>query len=238
MKRENQMNNTYLRATDIIIFQAIVHFLASFPLPIGAKMTDQGDAEIRVITEDFVNVFISSNCKSFVSEKKFPKSLTLSSLRGKLELISGGSALSMRITAFDKNDKKVCDLDGGDDSLLGSYPVDSGMRLHVEDLSRTKDEFEDLDKVEKFELSKEEYSKRDNTVQSFLKRNKLGKYNEEEMRRIEEEKAKVEKEEEEACQGIKAGERCEVRVPGNMPRRGGVKFVGKVHFKPGEKLYL
>ena len=109
------------------------------------------------------------------------------------------------------------------------------MRLHVEDLGKSKDEFENVEGVEKFELSKEEYSKRDNTVQSFLKRNKLGKYNEEEMKRIEEEKAKVEKEEEEEAKGIDVGMRCEVRVPGNMARRGAVKFVGKVHFKPGER---
>ncbi len=87
--------------------------------------------------------------------------------------------------------------------------------------------------MEKFELSKEEYSKRENTVQSFLKRNKLGKYNEEEMQRIEEEKTKVEKEEEEQARKIDVGSRCEVRVPGNMARRGTVRFIGKVHFKPG-----
>ncbi len=63
--------------------------------------------EFRVVTEDFVNIFISSNCKSFVSEKKFPKSITLGSLKGKLELISGGSALGMKISVFDKHDKKV-----------------------------------------------------------------------------------------------------------------------------------
>ncbi len=198
----------------------------------SAVTAGSGEA-FQVITEDFVNVFISSNCKSFISEKKFPKGLTLANLRAKLELISGGSANGMKIAVFDKYDNKVCDLDGDDSALLGSFPVDSGMRLHVVDTSKTLDEFENLASVEKFELSKEEYSKRDNTVQSFLKRNKLGKYNEEEMKRLEEEKAKVEKEEEDTAKLIQVGSRCEARVPGNMARRGKVEFVGKVHFKPG-----
>jgi len=90
--------------------------------------------------------------------------------------------------------------------LLGSFPIDSGMRIHVEDPTRSKGEFEDTSAVEKFELSKEEYSKRDNTVQSFLKRNKLGKYNEEEMKRIEEEKAKIEAEEKAKAEGYKVTE--------------------------------
>merc|ERR1719228_2855108 len=65
--------------------------------------------------------------------------------------------------------------------LMGSYPVDSGMRLHVKDTSGKASAFDDemLSKVEKFELSQEQYSKRTDTVQAFLKRNNLGKYNEE-----------------------------------------------------------
>ena len=92
--------------------------------------------------------------------------------------------------------------------------------------------------MEKFELSKEEYSKRTNTVQSFLKANKLGKYNEEEMRKLEEEKEQQEAEEAAEAAKVKVGDRCEARVPGNMARRGTVKFVGKTHFKPGEKTYF
>lgn len=188
--------------------------------------------DIQVLTEGMVNVFITSSCNSFTSEKKFVKDLTVSQLKNKLELITGASALGMKISSFDKNDKKVCDLDD-DDALLGSYPVDSGMRLHVEDTSRHKDEFENLDRVEKFELSKDEYSKRTNTVQSFLKANKLGKYNEEEMKKLEEQKQKAKDEEKQVADKIKVDDRCEVKVPGNMARRGTVKFVGEVHFKSG-----
>merc|ERR1712179_67651 len=56
--------------------------------------------------------------------------------------------------------------------------------------------------VDKFELSKEEYEKKEDTVAAFLKRNKLGKYN-------------------------------EVAVPGQLHRRGTIRFSGNVHFQPG-----
>jgi tubulin-folding cofactor B len=97
--------------------------------------------EYTVVTEGLVNVLISSNCNEFTSEKKFNKDLTIALLKNKLELITGASALSMKIAVYDKKDTKVCEL-SDPDALLGSYQVDSGMRLHVDDPS-SKGEFED-----------------------------------------------------------------------------------------------
>lgn len=75
-------------------------------------------SDITVITEGLVNVQISSNCNSFTSEKRFAKDLTVGDLKSKLELITGASCLSMKITAFDKNDKEICHLDK-DENLFG-----------------------------------------------------------------------------------------------------------------------
>jgi tubulin-folding cofactor B len=91
-----------------------------------------------VVTEGWVNVTISSTFNTFKSEKKFAKDLTIGELKAKLEMITGGSHLDMRIEVFDdranSGSVKVCDL-SDDIALLGSYPVDSGMRLHVLDVS-------------------------------------------------------------------------------------------------------
>ena len=67
-------------------------------------------SQFSVITNDFVNVFISSNITSFTSEKKFDKSLTIADLKSKLELITGGNSGSMHITAFTKEDKLICEI--------------------------------------------------------------------------------------------------------------------------------
>lgn len=64
------------------------------------------------------------------------------------------------------------------------------------------------------------------TVKAFLEKNKLGKYNEEEMRRRAEEK-KLEEEAEERLAGLcKNGDRCEVSVPNQPRRRATILYVG------------
>jgi len=187
-----------------------------------------------VVTSDYVNVFITSNITMIRSEKRFDKSLTIADLKSKLELITGASSGSMKISVFNKDDKEVSSLDQND-RLLGSFPIDDGHRLHVTDNSKTVGEFENTAAVEKFELSKDEYSKKTDTVQAYLKRNKLGKYNEEEMAELAAEKARLEEEAKKRAteQGMEVGARCEVTVTGAGKRRGTIQFVGNVHFQPG-----
>lgn len=50
--------------------------------------------------------------------------------QGKLELFTGAQAGTMTIKVFNKDDEQVCILDD-DNALLGSYPIDDGMRFHV-----------------------------------------------------------------------------------------------------------
>ena len=104
-------------------------------------------SQFSVITNDFVNVFISSNITSFTSEKKFDKSLTIADLKSKLELITGGNSGSMDITAFTKEDKLICEI-SDPNAMLGSFPLDDGVRLHIEDSSKFKGEFENTANVE------------------------------------------------------------------------------------------
>ena len=92
----------------------------------------------QVITESYVNVFISTNVSSVKSERKFAKDLTIFDLKGKLELITGALTANMDISVYDKNNetKLVCELDDND-KLLGSFPIDSGMTLYVKDRTKT-----------------------------------------------------------------------------------------------------
>ncbi|KAK7103366.1 tubulin-folding cofactor B-like [Littorina saxatilis] len=187
---------------------------------------------IQVITEDFLNVTITSNISSFGSEKRFPKSTTVGNLKGKLELVTGGSARSMKLFAYDKENKLVCALDN-DDALLGSYPIDSGMILHVEDKQLCAGEFDDVSKVEKFEIPEDEYAKRTDSVRAFKEKNKIGRFNPEAQKKKEEEQKQKEEEEKQQAATMKAGDRCQVRVPGQPSRRGTVRYVGEADFKPG-----
>lgn len=187
-------------------------------------------------TGDFVNVLISNSLNGHASEKRFARGITVGDLKGKLELITGANSATMEIFVHDekRGGALVCAL-SDDSALLGSYPVDSGMRLHVKDTSgkAIASAFDDLSKVEKFELSQEQYAKRSDTVAAYLKRNKLGKYNEEEMEKLRIEKEKEDKEEADKLATMKVGDRCEARTPGSTARRGTVKYLGKTAFKEG-----
>lgn len=47
-----------------------------------------------------------------------------------MELLTGGNSMTMTVEVYDKNDKLICKFNEGS-RLLGSYPIDDGMRIHV-----------------------------------------------------------------------------------------------------------
>jgi len=188
-----------------------------------------------VSTAPVINVTVTSSVTSFASEKRFPKDLTVAALKGKLELVTGAACTTMIIDVYNKEDVVVCRLDNND-ALIGSYPIDDGMRLHVTDKGGKQMEFEDVSKVQKYEMADDEYAKRSDTVRAFKENMKLGRFKElspEEQKQKDEEKARLEHEEAEKVKSITVGSRCEVRITGQPTKRGTVRYVGLADFKPG-----
>ncbi|XP_078036553.1 tubulin-binding cofactor B [Augochlora pura] len=187
-------------------------------------------SDYNVITSDFVNLSITNSNEQYYVERRFQKGITIDEFKGKLELITGGNPVTMVVEVFDKNDRLVCTLNNGQ-RLLGSYPIDDGMRIHVIDnFSHNEANVSD---VEKFEISEEEYAKRTDTVKTFLEKNKLGKYNKEKAERKAEEKRQEEAAEEAEAKLCHVGDRCEVSVPNQPKRRATIMYVGKTEFKEG-----
>lgn len=134
----------------------------------------------------------------------------------------------MQVQLFN-GEKLIGQLDN-DDAELGSYPIENDMRLHIVDNSIQS--FIGDGHVEKFELTDKQYDTRRNTVRDYLKTNNLGKYNEEEMKAIEERKKQEQLEQETKAAAINIGDRCLVTTKG--PRRiGTVRYKGAFHVKPG-----
>ncbi|XP_006032599.1 tubulin-folding cofactor B [Alligator sinensis] len=71
------------------------------------------------------------------------------------------------------------------------------------------------------------------SVRSFLKRSKKGRFNEEEVAQKEAEQAQKLAEEKALAEAITVGARCEVRMAGQPLKRGTVMYVGLAEFKPG-----
>ncbi|XP_042124610.1 tubulin-folding cofactor B isoform X2 [Peromyscus maniculatus bairdii] len=165
--------------------------------------------EVTGVSAPTVTVFISSSLNSFRSEKRYSRSLTIAEFKCKLQLVVGSPASCMELELYGADDKFYSKLDQ-DDALLGSYPVDDGCRIHVIDHSGIRlGEYEDVSTVEKYEMSSEAYDRRQNTVRSFMKRSKVGPYNEELRAQQEAEAAQRLSEEKTQASAISVGSRCE-----------------------------
>lgn len=143
----------------------------------------------------------------------------------KLEIITGGNAGTMQLELY-SGDRLLQSLNN-DDALLGSFPVEDGMRIHVVDNILFDQN------VPKFELTQEQYEKRQDSLKSFLLKNKLGKYNEEELKKLEAEKVERALLEERIVRAAVIGSRCKVTAKGKPTRIGTVMYNGELYGKRG-----
>ncbi|XP_029964033.1 tubulin-folding cofactor B [Salarias fasciatus] len=191
------------------------------------------DSEVTVISKPFVDVRLTSTISSFLVNRRFNRGIRIAELKGNLEMIVGAPPSCMDLELYSVSDKFLQKLED-DEALLGSYPVDDDCRIHVIDRSGGQlAEFTDVSKVQKFELSDNDYDKRTDSARAFMKKQQIGHYNEEEMARKKAELAARNKEQEAAAEAISVGSRCKVQVPGQPTKLGTVMYVGTADFKPG-----
>ncbi|KAI8084426.1 CAP Gly-rich domain-containing protein [Gilbertella persicaria] len=177
-----------------------------------------------------LTLFVDTSDENVSTERRFDKGLTISQLKYKLEPITGIPYSTQKIDLYQGN-HLLGTLDD-ETRMLGSYPAEDYMRLHVVDTNphRVKNQYTDVSLVEKFELTDDQYEKRSDTVRAFKERNKLGRFSDEAAAKEE----AIEKAYEKAASGIKVGDRCEVLGDDESVRRlGTVRFVGETKFQPG-----
>ncbi|XP_076811489.1 tubulin-folding cofactor B-like [Clavelina lepadiformis] len=189
-------------------------------------------ASIEVHSGSILHVAVSSSVTSFVSERRFDKSLAVGEVMQKLELITGSMSQYMELEVYSEDNKFLFKLDDRE-RMIGSYQIDDGMRINVVDKNpQGAESFTDISKVEKYEMSSKDYDSRGDTVRSFLKRKKLGKFDPQEQNAQKEVEKERLAEDADALTRVKVGLRCQVSVPGQMLRRGAVRYVGFTEFKP------
>ncbi|KAF0030405.1 hypothetical protein F2P81_017136 [Scophthalmus maximus] len=188
---------------------------------------------MTVVTNPTVNVRLTSIISSFEVQRRFNRGIVIAELKGKLEMIVGAPASSMDLELYSVSDKFLQKMDDNE-ALLGSYPVDDDCRIHVIDRSGGQmGEFTDVSKVEKFEISEEAYEKKPDSARSFMKKHRIGHFNEEEKAKKKAELAAQEEEQRAAADAISVGSRCQVQVPGQPLKLGTVMYVGTTDFKQG-----
>ncbi|KAK9520908.1 hypothetical protein VZT92_020766 [Zoarces viviparus] len=187
---------------------------------------------LTVVTNPTVNVRITNTISSFEMTRRFNRGISIAELKGKLEMLVGASPASMDLELFSVSDIFLQKMDDNE-ALLGSYSVDDNCRIHVIDNSGQINEFTDVSKVEKFELPDDAYGKRPDSMRSFMKKQGVGQFNEEEQAKKKADIAARNDEQKAAADALSVGNRCKVQVPGQPTKLATVMYVGTADFKPG-----
>lgn len=172
-------------------------------------------------------------------ELRLDRHMTVLSVKEKLKSHTGTAVGAMLLQLKDLNGQVIATL-GDDNTVLGFYSPQDGFTLHIVDMdpnsSSANGWLEDVSKVQKYEISEDDYNARENTYRKF----KEQKLKEDPTWTLQKEIAKRSgKEVKEAVQDpefqaqeaskVQVGNRCEV-YPGS--KRGEVMFVGKVEGLP------
>ncbi|KAG5503622.1 hypothetical protein JIQ42_05844 [Leishmania sp. Namibia] len=167
-----------------------------------------------------------------VPEKAYGLAQTVHSIKEDLYSRFGIPADKVRLELYDTRD---CKVEGNmkDEKLLGFYGCETGYRIHAVDLrpAAQVENYDDVSKVEKYEMADEEWLKRPDNLRAYkermraLQREEMAKAGIEAPIGPDEDSYKTE------AEGIKVGDRCRCR-PGE--RLGTVRYVGRVAaLKPG-----
>ncbi|RUS28142.1 CAP Gly-rich domain-containing protein [Jimgerdemannia flammicorona] len=179
-------------------------------------------------TMSIVTVFVSTSAEKVGAERRFDKGLSIAQLKYKLEPITGIPADTQQLSLYN-GENLIGSLEGDENMMLGAFPVENFVRIHVVDTNpnRVRNQYTDVSLVDKYEMPEEDYAKRSDSVLAFKLRNKLGRFAD---GASEVSEASFEEE----AKDIKVGDRCEVNIgDGELRRRGTVRFVGLTKFKPG-----
>lgn len=172
-------------------------------------------------------------------ELRLDRHMTILSVKEKLKSHTGTAVGAMLLQMKDLSGQTVATL-SDDNSVLGFYSPQDGFTLHIVDIDPNSASADgwltDVSKVDKYEISEEDYNARENTYRKFkeqkLKEDPTWTLQKEIAKRsgkeIKEAVSDPEFQSEEA-KAISVGNRCEV-YPGS--KRGEVMFVGKVEGLP------
>ncbi|PVV03012.1 hypothetical protein BB560_002530 [Smittium megazygosporum] len=175
-----------------------------------------------------VKLFIKS--KNVFSEQRIDLQLTVEKLRFRLEPIVGIAASNQIISLY-RNDALLCNITDNS-SVIGAFGVQDYDTLVIEGKGSSRIvDFEDLSKVEKYEMADEQYEKLKDTFLDYKRRNQIGRFDPTAaVRREEEENLELVKNQAKLAT-IKTGERCEISIAKDgLKRRGTVMFIGKPNF--------
>ncbi|KAG8927749.1 hypothetical protein FRC03_009046 [Tulasnella sp. 419] len=180
-----------------------------------------------------IKIFVSS--PDTFSERHYDLHLTVGQLKTKLESVTGIPPDSQILTLYrDRDDTDAIRELDDDSKALGYYSLVDWMLIKVTDKNPANSlagQFTDVSQVDKFEISKEEYEQRRDTVLQYKKAHKMGRFADQPAG----DKPMTPSPTATQSHHINVGSRCEVIVgeDGGLKKRGTVRFVGTTKFGKG-----
>ncbi|EEH03816.1 tubulin-folding cofactor B [Histoplasma capsulatum var. duboisii H88] len=175
---------------------------------------------------------------SYASERRITPTWTVSQLKAKLETMTGipPSNQKLKLKSPGREDRWV----EGDDQLVGEWGLARGCEFEVHDTRppSARPNFTDLSTVEKYALPTSTYESLPNSVLSWKKNQKLGRFDPTTPSPEQTLKQQVEKDQQEIKQrGIELSKRA-IILPSDPPhiRRGTIRFIGPVPTIPSPRV--
>lgn len=187
-------------------------------------------AQFDVSQSNYVKANVSNSHNDNVAmDIKFCKDITIKKLKNKLEIVTGGLASTMKVELY-QGERYLTSLDNNE-AKLGDYLTSDGIRLHVVD--KFTNYCLDSKSTRKFELTNDQYDQRTDSVRNFLKQNQLGKYNGDEMSKLEAKRREHNENVKKRAELCVIGSRCQVTLAGKPTRRGTIMYNGPIEDKTG-----
>ncbi|WAQ83733.1 hypothetical protein PtA15_4A181 [Puccinia triticina] len=178
------------------------------------------------------------------SERRWSPRLTIAELRAKLQPITGIPAASQRL-ALSLHPASTHSIPLDNDQLsLADYGLQDGATIDVVDsdprAASQAGQYNDVSQVDKFELPKEEYEKRPDSLLAFKMRNKLGRFNDADPAEQPAEPAPPSQSE--LLGRYPPGSRCQLvsrsSTADALPARGTLRFVGPAEFNQKHPFWI
>ncbi|EPS45206.1 hypothetical protein H072_811 [Dactylellina haptotyla CBS 200.50] len=189
-----------------------------------------------MVPKDIIVLVSSENA---VIERRVSSSWTISTLRSKLEPVTGIPPSAQNLSYQPPDMVGATSLGGFDEDtvLISTLNWRNYTKLFVEDArpATSRENFTDVSQVEKYEMPEEDYAKLSDSVLAWKKRNQLGRFdpkkNEANANKHLEDQSDVE------SRGITVGARCIVGDAGG-DRRGEIAYVGLVETIPQGGIWI
>ncbi|TKR87395.1 hypothetical protein L596_011798 [Steinernema carpocapsae] len=160
---------------------------------------------------------ILSAAHPYPYEKNF-QDQRLSEFKARLETIVGIEVRHMKLELRTADGRFFSSLTN-DNALLSELNVENKMVVFVHNTGGTDmSEFEDLSKVEKYEMDESAYNNRTDSVRAWKKKMLAEKTGDGE---------------EDSLEGLKVGDDCVVRIPKQEERKASIAFSGTTKFAEG-----